>query len=163
MEWQRNVRFVQITRNIGAWRSLKVARYDGSNQIVGVSDNFPRTASIPHLNKKVTSCNLVGDILKTFSFLMTSRVFRRTYCVMNSSKLPLDVFLMFRPIPTIINNNNQLGRPKNYIRADVCLYLTYGRWASTCQVTNPTYCNVAILPAIIRIFPSLALRFFIAM
>ena len=37
-----------------------------------------------------------------------------------------------------------------------CLYLTYGRWASTCSVTNPTYCTVAILPVItnnIPIFP----------
>ena len=26
-----------------------------------------------------------------------------------------------------------------------CLYLTSDRWASTCLITNPTYCNVAIL------------------
>ena len=33
----------------------------------------------------------------------------------------------------------------------VCLFLTtYGRWASTCQVTNPTYCNVAILPVVTK-------------
>ena len=27
----------------------------------------------------------------------------------------------------------------------ICLCLTYGRSASTCEVTNPTYSNVAIL------------------
>ena len=34
-----------------------------------------------------------------------------------------------------------------------CLYLTYAQWASTCQLTNPTNCNVAILPVITKDLP----------
>ena len=34
-----------------------------------------------------------------------------------------------------------------------CLYLTYGRWASTCSVTNLTYCNVSILPVVTKYLP----------
>ena len=34
-----------------------------------------------------------------------------------------------------------------------CLHLAYGRWASTCKVTNPTNCNVAILPVATKSLP----------
>ena len=38
----------------------------------------------------------------------------------------------------------------------VCLYLTYGRWTSTCLVANHNNCNVTTLPVVTEdIFPSL--------
>ena len=33
------------------------------------------------------------------------------------------------------------------------LFITYGRWASMCKVTNPTYCDVAILAGVTKDLP----------
>ena len=45
--------------------------------------------------------------------------------------------------------NDEICFVHHFYNSLFCLYLTYcqyyGRWASACYVTNPTYCNVAFL------------------
>ena len=57
-----------------------------------------------------------------------------------------------------------MKKGQSYVQFLFVSHLQYSRWASTCSVTNPTYCNVAILPVVSNdLSPSLLgsrIRFF---
>ena len=36
------------------------------------------------------------------------------------------------------------------MRKIMYFYFIFGRWLSTCRVTNPTYCNVSIVPMVVK-------------